>query len=679
MNNEKPHAHHGAAQHTHEHHETAHAQHDTPEVTTHHHTSTQKKHHTLKRITIVFAVVLFALLLAAGALAATILGVYKDTVLPRTALGSIDLSGKTLDGATETFTASADLIEQQGLSLRVNDDQITIPGTITAEDAGGTDLVLFDIDAQKSVEELFAIGHTGSPWERLQSGVLHILFPQHTPIHITVDREQITAFLDSALAKYEVAPENATIAIEDGKNLNITPEKNGKTINRTTIIDQITDRLYELNQDQIDVTIETAVPALTAKDIQTHEADILGLLQHTPLQLTYEDKTWDFDASSVGSWLMYTKDGASINTDALRKSLDDKKLDIEVAPKEGKWKVEATDNKVTAITPLSDAVVGKKIDTDALATKIIPALENATDDTPRIALSLIEEQPKFGNTDAKELPVKELLGTGHSNMTGSPYNRQLNIRRGADLLNGLVIAQGEEFSLLEALKPFSEGNGYHAELVIKGNETLPEIGGGLCQVGTTTFRAAMNAGLDITRRQNHSYAVSYYSDDRNGLPGTDATIYDPAPDFRFINDTSGPIIIQTRIEGTHLYFDFWGNSDGRKGEFSAPTISGWIQPPPVKEVETDTLPEGGRKCTETAHPGTTASFKYTVTKADGTTHEETFTSVYKPWQAVCLVGKKKAAPAPAAPAKTETKKDTKKDTKKTDKKTNSNSSTSTKQ
>ena len=90
---------------------------------------------------------------------------------------------------------------------------------------------------------------------------------------------------------------------------------------------------------------------------------------------------------------------------------------------------------------------------------------------------------------------------------------------------------------INRFEPFTIEAGYLPELVIKGDEIKPEIAGGLCQVGTTMFRAAMNSGLKITERQNHSLVVSYYNDLSNGNPGTDATIYDPHPDFRFLNDT----------------------------------------------------------------------------------------------------------------------------------------------
>jgi vancomycin resistance protein YoaR len=150
------------------------------------------------------------------------------------------------------------------------------------------------------------------------------------------------------------------------------------------------------------------------------------------------------------------------------------------------------------------------------------------------------------------------------------------------------------------------------------------------------FRATMGSGLDITARRNHSYNVSYYLE--NGLPGTDATIYDPWPDFKFINDTENFVLIQARIEGNDLYFDFWGTRDGRKAERTTPSVWGWTDPEPTKYIETLDLPVGETKCTERAHKGVSASFDYIVTYVDGEKEETTFSSRYRPWQEVCLIG-----------------------------------------
>jgi len=102
----------------------------------------------------------------------------------------------------------------------------------------------------------------------------------------------------------------------------------------------------------------------------------------------------------------------------------------------------------------------------------------------------------------------------------------------------------------------------------KKNETIPEFGGGVCQVSTTMFRVALDAGLEITERRNHAYPVAYYSPQ-----GTDATIYLPKPDFRFKNDTNSHILIQPKIVGKRLTIEFYGSKDGRVVEIEGPKVT----------------------------------------------------------------------------------------------------------
>ena len=105
------------------------------------------------------------------------------------------------------------------------------------------------------------------------------------------------------------------------------------------------------------------------------------------------------------------------------------------------------------------------------------------------------------------------------------------------------------------------------ELVIKHNKTVPEYGGGICQVSTTAFRAAVNSGLKIIERYPHAFPVKYYNPQ-----GFDSTIYPPHPDLRFLNDTPKNILIQVKIEGTTLIFEFFGTADSREVKIKGPTI-----------------------------------------------------------------------------------------------------------
>lgn len=274
-----------------------------------------------------------------------------------------------------------------------------------------------------------------------------------------------------------------------------------------------------------------------------------------------------------------------------------------------------------------------EIDLELTAQKIA---DWPTEKPESIEVSIKEVQSASVDANAEELGLKEIIGTGISQFSGSPANRRHNIKVGANSLNGLLIKPGEEFSLLKALGPIDGKHGYLQELVIKENKTIPEYGGGLCQIGTTMFRATFNSGLPVTQRRNHSYRVVYYEP-----AGTDATIYDPAPDYRFRNDTGHHILIQARMEGSQLAFDFWGTKDGRDVKFTKPVVYNIVSPGPTKIIETTTLKEGEKKCTEKAHNGADAYFDYSVTYPDGTEKKQRFSSHYVPWQAVCLVGAKK--------------------------------------
>jgi vancomycin resistance protein YoaR len=228
--------------------------------------------------------------------------------------------------------------------------------------------------------------------------------------------------------------------------------------------------------------------------------------------------------------------------------------------------VTITNGRVAAFTPSEN---GRALDIErTLATldELVQTIGSTT-----IPLTVAPLTPAVTTQDANDLGIVEQIGAGRSNFAGSPGNRRKNVANGARALHGLLIPPGTEFSLVAALGNIDAANGYFQELVIKGNRTIPEYGGGLCQIGTTMFRTAMDTGLPITERQNHSYSVRYYFE--NGKPGTDATIYGPHPDLRFTNDTGGTILIQTTLVGDDLRFELWGKKDGRVASRTEPRAS----------------------------------------------------------------------------------------------------------
>jgi vancomycin resistance protein YoaR len=242
---------------------------------------------------------------------------------------------------------------------------------------------------------------------------------------------------------------------------------------------------------------------------------------------------------------------------------------------------------------------GETLDVYQSAFNALVALENGQKSA---ALQVDETYPKTQLGDLNSLGINQLIGEGVSGFAGSPKNRRHNIAVGITKFQGVLIAPGQTFSFDDDLGPVTADAGFLPELVIKGSQgTIPELGGGLCQVSTTTFRAAMAAGLPITDRRNHAYAVSYYSPQ-----GTDATIYPGSADLKFINNTPGTILIWPYEKDSNtLVFDFYGTSDNRQVTLEKPVVY-------------DRQSDGSMKATWTR-----------LVIKDGITSTSTFKSVYQ--------------------------------------------------
>lgn len=239
----------------------------------------------------------------------------------------------------------------------------------------------------------------------------------------------------------------------------------------------------------------------------------------------------------------------------------------------------------------------RQLDIKKAAELIAYALEK---DLTYVHLPIITQPPIVTVLDEelKKKGIKELIGAGETYAAGSPASRFHNIDTGMIKFNGHLIAPGEELSFVKVLGPVDASTGYVPELVIKGAQTLPEYGGGLCQVSSTMFRAVLGAGLPVTDRRNHSYLVRYYEPH-----GLDATVYLPNPDFKFINDTGHSILVQTlRVEGD-IHYNLYGTSDKRKVHVMGPHQKGWTGIPAPKTEYTDTLAPGVVKVVGHAVPG----------------------------------------------------------------------------
>lgn len=268
-------------------------------------------------------------------------------------------------------------------------------------------------------------------------------------------------------------------------------------------------------------------------------------------------------------------------------------------------------------------MLGRRVDLERAITLTVAALNDGVTD---ITLPVIETQPSITVDDLalRSLGIREVVSVGESDFSGSPSARRHNIGVGLSRFDGTLIPAGATFSFDETLGPVNATTGYRKELVIMGDKTLPDYGGGLCQVGTTFYRGVWEYGFPILARRNHSYAVHYYSPQ-----GTDATIYPPYTDIKFVNDSPGALLIQTFIDAQdHAYFIYYGTRDDRVTEVIGPYTWGSTPPPPDKIEYTTEIPAGTTRKVGERVPGIKAMW-WRLVSFGGKETEEAVTSLYE--------------------------------------------------
>ena len=287
----------------------------------------------------------------------------------------------------------------------------------------------------------------------------------------------------------------------------------------------------------------------------------------------------------------------------------------------GKQDVRFTDAIDTYVLTLANEtnkspVDAKFIITNGTATILVPAengLElNLSKATAQLRDGLLANEsditltpevtePAITADKINALGVNDRIAVGTSDFSGSTLARIQNIKVGIKIYNGYIIKPNGRFSFDAVLGDVTASQGYVPEKVIKDGKIEYEYGGGLCQVSTTLFRAAINAGFPILERVNHAFPVHYYEPQ-----GFDATIYPGSADLQFTNDTAGPVLLEAHITGHTLTFEIYGTADGRKVSVDGP-------------YQYDQQPDGSLK----------AYFTRTIQFANGASTSRRFDSVYK--------------------------------------------------
>ncbi len=559
---------------------------------------------------------------------------FEDRIAPNVFAGSIDIGGKTEDEARQLLQSTIDDLLADGIPVRVQDQQETLTlSTFVSSDL--IENVEFDLD--QTIQEASRAHRSSNAFASIWSLIASLWQSVHLTIPITLAKEQLRQTLHELFPDVEKPGKNARfVFLQDtnGWSVRTIPGTDGVVLNLDQFFSQLSDHIQQFDRSEIELHLNNTSPEVSQTGAEEQKDIALKKLLTAPIIFSFTDEhkktsAWTLNRIKLANMLVPSTNGfTQIDRVAFELFLDTIALETEHSAQNARLNIE--DGRVTEFV---ESKQGKKLDRDSLYVDFTSKFSSA------YQLTFIVDEPTVQTSDVNDLGIDQILGVGTSSYRGSPSNRRKNIQNGVQLLNGILIPPGETFSLVDALKPFTIENGYLPELVIKGTKITPELGGGLCQIGTTTFRATMNTGLPIIERRNHSLVVSYYNDPSNNYPGTDATIYDPAPDFKFQNTTDHFILFQAEnlTDSQDLRFTFWGTSDGRKGSYTPPNIIRWIAVGETQYIETSDLKPGEEKCQE-AHIGADTTFDYSVVLPDGTTTVQTFDSHYRPLPRICLVG-----------------------------------------
>lgn len=578
----------------------------------------------------------------------------RDRILPNTSIAGLHVGGLDRLAATELLQQRFDAMVDAGIDVELYDEIQHID--LRTNVATDPDLVyqLVDWDVNASIDEALSVGRSGNQLRDFFSPLYHLTLD---PVNLEPNYVFAETRLESALrdafpnAESEGTPTDFVfVGNGDAMTITVVEAVEGAILDTDNALDTLRSDAQDLSLQTLELHLVERSATISKTDAETLIPSAKAAVENAPYNLSFTpeygaDLIYPVTGNDLKVWLLpgIDKNGnptLSVDTEAMETFLNDIHEDIDISPQDAKFVVEGD-----RVVEFSESRDGFIVNDDKLIADLIASF--GTEDAI-ITIAAERTEPAVPTASANDLGITEVLGVGFSSFAGSPSNRRANIRHGADKLNGILIPPGETLSLLERLRPFTVADGYLPELVIKGDQIIPEVGGGLCQIGTTTFRAAMNSGLEIAERRNHSLVVSYYNDPSNGNPGTDATIYDPAPDLKIKNDTGHHIMLITEVDSakSELHFTFWGTSDGRQGSYTPPQVLSWTGYGPTVEKETTSLAPGERQC-QAPHPGATTTFDYNIVMPDGSVKTQEFFSSYRSLPTICLVGVGNGGDTPA--------------------------------
>jgi vancomycin resistance protein YoaR len=498
-------------------------------------------------------------------------------------------------------------------------------------------------DIEAMALEAYTFGRADGFLESLQAQVQLFFTPQAVAEIWAFDEIKSTLYLQLLAEQVNRPARDATVSMLDLRAEAI-PAQVGRTVDLNTTRQRIVAQIATRTGGEVPLAVIETPPDIV--DATAAQAQIERFLA-APLTFTLPEG--EPDASQLGPWTLQPTDLAQM-------------LILEVvqdADGAGRWQahldrehiasfVEAIvkavyrhpvnarldfDDVSGTVSEITPSQAGRELDAEAT---VALALERVETDQRTIVLPLKAIAAEISAANAAELGIRESIAEGVSYFYNSSAGRANNIAVAAARFNGVLVPPGEIFSFNEHLGEVSAATGYEESVIIWGDRTRVGIGGGVCQVSTTAFRAAFWAGYPIVERYAHGFRVSWYEPP----VGLDATVYAPQVDFKFRNDSTYYLLIETEVNRatSTLKFRFYSTRAGYNVEMEGPFESNLVSHPEPIYEEDPSLAPGQKVQVEWPKDGLDVTIHRVIKKDGQEIRRDTFFSHYLPWAARYRVG-----------------------------------------
>jgi vancomycin resistance protein YoaR len=311
------------------------------------------------------------------------------------------------------------------------------------------------------------------------------------------------------------------------------------------------------------------------------------------------------------------------------------KESVDRAPRDATFRV------VSGGIEVAPSQAGLTLDVAAARTAVEKAMLSKTSRVASVATT--STHPARTTAEAKAMGITGVVGSYTTTYGGTP-GRLHNVALVAELIDGALVAPGARFSFNETTGERNAAKGFEEAPVIINGELQNGIGGGVCQVSTTVFNAAFEAGLSIEQRTNHALYISHYP------TGRDATVNYPDIDLVFSNDTDKWLLVRTFVGAGSLTVNLYGTPQGRRVETeTAPLeVDGKV---PWKRIDDPTMFKGEKVVERFGAPPRKTSVTRRVYAPGGELmYETTWRSYYVGEPTVVRLGTKRR-PKPVTPEK----------------------------